>query len=171
MAVVRKFRNTRAAGSLTKSGLCVSLKIFFSGCRACGSRHNLFHCRTGSANVLFGQGRMHKKHQARLSQLARNRQPPPRPPPDGKCFLQINLAATATEARDAFGLNRFDNSIARPLRTKRLWTHKGIVLVIGMLNVSRRYRYTQAWQGRELAGQDLSVLAANGEPRGKFPQL
>src|ERR1039458_4547808 len=114
---------------------------------------------------------MHKKHQARLSQLARNRQPPPWPPLDGKCFLQINLAATATEARDAFGLNRLDNSIARPLGTKRLWTHKGIVLVIGMLNVFRWYCHTQARHSGELIRQDLSVLAANGEPLRKLFEL
>jgi hypothetical protein len=114
---------------------------------------------------------MHKKHQACLSQLACNGKALLRAPFKRKRLFQIDLTATPTEAGDSLGVDRLNNSIAGPFWTKNLWTNKGIILVIGMLNVLWWHRNTQARQGRELAGQDLCVSAPNGKPLEKFPQL
>ena len=114
---------------------------------------------------------MHKEHQARLSQFARNRQPALRPPLDRKCILQIDLTATAGKAGNPLCSNFCEDSIAVPTSTKSFRPHESIILIVGVTDMFRRRGHTQSRQFRNARTQHCRMLPAGLYPKRKFSQL
>ncbi len=129
-----------------------------------GLVHDIFDHAADVVHVLFAERGVHGKEDAGFTELPRDGQPVWRAHGFGEGLFEINLAATAGEARDAASHDFGDDAIAGPVLAEKLGTEKDIVLVIGVVDVVGRHGDTQRGDAREGGGEYGSIAAAGRDP-------
>src|SRR4051812_47958127 len=107
---------------------------------------------------------MHEKHQAGLTKFFGYTQALPGTQFRSEGRLEINLAATAGEARNAVRGNLTENAVAVPSRTQRFRNHKRVVLVVGVFHFAGRRSHAQSRNGSEGFRKEARVFAACADP-------
>src|SRR5204863_9140909 len=86
--------------------------------------------------------RVNEKHARRLPKRLRDRKPLREAEPGvHEALLEIDLAATAAKAGNAFRSDCGHDAIATPAVAQRLTSYKTIILVVRVLAVRRRQRH------------------------------
>src|SRR5712671_373931 len=83
---------------------------------------------------------MNHKHETGFSQFLCQRKPILTAQVGCKCLLQVNLAAAADQAGNAFGIDGLDDSVTIPALPQCFRTNENIVLVVGVMDFAGRLR-------------------------------